>query len=534
MDNVVPFSKSPDNGKKPPQKDEAARAKNTEASRAERLHRLRKALADKPKLSLADQETVAQALYGLLQRTEKDHRIPKAHVMREAGLGGEGDSTKHLSQYAIPPDGNSERLRKKAGPYEKLAKAAAKLADLDEGQVLMEVFDQASFWRSTGTREAAEEFEELAKRLRYVINAVARKHDLGSFFQDVKKCGGVITPNADSWRREEEMGRLLQPHEIEVQFHFGGFGGPQKWPIEFDQLTYEAEDGNGDHVPVYPSLVLGAWQFNPFPVGVEAQMTDVHGSANPISGTVEGRSTIELRLCIVPIGRSLEATPALRVQWTVALSSLRAASVAAPDKIDAGVGDSSSCDGAPILNFHSSVHMPLLKRGKSKIVGHSVEGDREVDCEAFVESDMIPNPFRAYFGDLDSAVSETVDSAVGVRFLPLTGKACEDWFGLRISDDHYDPMQQRLADRIQGNNVVDWFCLSESPSTQFGFDTLADMIDRCLCDTANGLDIQLESQAESLRRAYDEHRRLAVRQRAEGWECVKKRWEAFSSAGPDD
>jgi hypothetical protein len=533
MTNVYTFP-----GKKPPQ-DEAAQAKNTEAARAEQIHRLRKALGDKdqagPKLSSADQLTVAHALHGLLQRIKKDHRISQAAVMRKAGISEEEHPTKHLSQYAIPPGRNPSRLCVKARPYEKLAKAAATLAHLDEGDVLMEVFGRASFWRSMGAREATEEFEDLARRLRYIMEAVARKHNLGAFFRDVKKCGGVLHPSTNSCRREEEekqMGRLLAPEEIEVEFYFGGFG-PQRWPIEFYQLTYEATDGNGDHVPVYPSFVLGAWRF-PFTVNIEAQMTDANGSPHPILRPVEGHSSIELRLCIVPTGKDLEAEPALRVQWTVALSPLSAASAAALDQVEAGVGDTSPC--APLLRFESW-DMPLLKRGRSKLVGHSIASDHAVDCEAFVESDTLPNPFRDYFGDIEPATSETVDSAVGVRFLPLTGKVCEDWFGLRMSEDRYDPMQPRLADRIQGKNVYDcWWrlALDDTPSAEFSFDTLADMIDRCLCDASKGLDVQFDEQAERLHRIYNECRSVARRERAEGWERVKKHWEAFSSAGPTD
>jgi hypothetical protein len=534
MNNVLQFPNSPDNDRKPSQKDEAARAKNTGAARAEQIQRLRKALGDKdqpgPKLLArgqkapsADQLTVARALHGLLQRIENDHRISKAKVMREAGIGEEGDSTKHLSQYAIPPGKTTSRLCIKARPYEKLAKAAARCARLDEGDVLMEVFGKASFWHSMGAREAAEEFEELARRLRYVMDAVARKHDLGAFFRDVKKCGGVIIPSFDSGSREQVMGRLLTPDEIEVKFYFGDFGGiyggPQRWPIEFYQLSYEATDGNGDHVPVYPSLVLGAWRFKPFRVDISAQMTDANGSLHPTSKTVEGQSTIELRLCIVPWGKSMEATPALRVQWTVA-------------QVEAEVGDTSSCGPAQLLHFQ---YMPLLKRGRSKLVGHSIAGDHDVDCEAFVESDTLPNPFREYFGDLEPVTSEMVDmdGADGVRFLPLNGRVCEDWLELRISENHYDPMQQRLADRIQGKNLADWSSLGDTPSMEFSFGTLADMIDRCLCDASKGLDVQFENQAEFLRRTYNEHRSLARRERAEGWDRVKKRWEAFSSASPD-
>jgi hypothetical protein len=181
MSNVVPLHNSPSNDRKPSQKDEIVRATNT--ARAKQIQR---ALGDTnqagPRLRSADQEIVAHALYGLLEQIEKDHRISKAEVMREAHLGGDGDSTKHLSQYAIPKGGSPKRLRKKAGSYAKLARAAAKLSGLDEDEVLMEVFGQASFWSSMGAREPAEEYEELATRLRYIMMRLRRNINSESSF----------------------------------------------------------------------------------------------------------------------------------------------------------------------------------------------------------------------------------------------------------------------------------------------------------------------------------------------------------------
>ncbi len=495
---------------------------------AARVYRLRKALTAQPSptLSPIDQKTVAEALHKLLREIEDKHRIKKAQVMREAGLGGEGDSTKHLSQYAILPGANPARLRKKAGGYEKLVKAAARLASLDESEVLLEVFGQASFWQMAGTREPEREFEELAHRLRHIAVAVARKHDLTAFFRHVKKGGGVMTPSAECWRKELVWARPLAPNEIDVEFHFGDFGGPQIWPIEFDQPTYEAEDGSGDHVPVYPSLVLGAWRFDPFPVSVSAQLDNPDGSAGSISGTVEGQSTVELRLCIVPIGKNLEATPALRVEWTVALSSLSTHPAASPTERDSGTADDPACDTTPILSFPWA-HMPPLKKGRSKTFGRTGSSDCDVPCEAIVETDPISSQFAAYFREHYTDLSETASPAVGVRFLPILGGVCEDWFGLETSENQYDPMQQRLADRIQ--RIAEW-PLSEYPSAEFSFATLADAMHRCLCDLSNGLDQQLERQAESLKRVYYEHLRIALEERADGWEQVKKRWEGFASS----
>ncbi len=523
------------------------------ADRAERIRHLRNALEGHrtPRLGTADGETVSRDLYKLLQRVEEERRIPKAEVLRKAGLAVAGDSTKHLSQFATPPNRKPARLSKKVGPYARLAKAAAKLAGLDEDESLLEVFGGASFWQSTGTRQAAEDFVQLAERLRFVMEGVARECELTRLFEGVLKGGGALDISADCWRRAQEAGSLLAPEDIELEFDFGGFGGPQIWPIEFYQPTIEAENGDGDHIPVYPSLVLGAWWLDSpipvsattevpgaedtwfrgriiatFPVSVTTEMTEADGRVRPISGTVKGRHEVELRLCIVPIGKALEATPALRVQLSAALSPLTSHSTASSNGSDTGPAETASCHPAPtpILTFPWE-KMPPLRQGKSKVVGRSASGDRDVECEIHIKDDVFPRFVKDYFSD--------ADSLIGVRFLPITGLVCEDWFGFTTSQSHYDPMQMRLADREQGSAIAELFLTRESPSAKFRFDTLADTIDRCLCDGLHGLDIQLQDRAELRKGCYDDALRVARRQRKEGWELVKRRWTAPSPASDD-
>ncbi len=102
-----------ESGSKPTKAELDARASQTEGRRAEHIHRLRNELASQPKrkLSSADQITVAHALHKLLKRVEKEHQVRTAKVLAAAGIGTELDSTKHLSQYAIPEGGNPGRLR---------------------------------------------------------------------------------------------------------------------------------------------------------------------------------------------------------------------------------------------------------------------------------------------------------------------------------------------------------------------------------------------------------------------------------------
>ena len=216
----------------------------------------------------------------------------------------------------------------------------------------------------------------------------------------------------------------------------------------------------------------------------------------------------------------MEATPALRVELNTTLSPLITPSAGAA---------STSSDATPILTF-PWVSMPMLKRGRSKVVGRSASGNKDVICEVDVPDNVIFRLFKDYFVDLASSPSGQPAIATGPRFLPITGAVCEDWFGFAPSKNHYDPMQKRIAARTQGYPVADRYPTDGLPAAEFKFDTLADTIHRCLCDDSDGLDIRLKDQAELLRGTYTAARGLAMKQRQEGWERVKKRCASPSCA----
>src|SRR5216683_5529234 len=99
---------------KAPTPEEAAKRKiEAQAHHAERARRLRNALVERPTMQ-GDQIIVAQALHGLLERVEQRHGVRKKEVLREAGIGSKEDSTKHLSQYAIPQDLPPEELDRRS------------------------------------------------------------------------------------------------------------------------------------------------------------------------------------------------------------------------------------------------------------------------------------------------------------------------------------------------------------------------------------------------------------------------------------
>ena len=333
-----------ESGNKPTKAEVDARASQTEAFRTEQIRRLRIALDGQPsrKLSPADQKTVAEALHKLLERVGEE---TKAAVLRAVKI-----SSKHLSHYAIPEGGSPAGLRKKVARYVEIAQAATRLAKLNEGDVLWEVFGQASFWkRATGTPEPAREFEDLAERLRLIMEGVARKHQLTDFFRDVERACVAPAASRECFRQVEKTGQLLTPKEIKIAFEDKW---PQEWPIEFYQPSWEAETETGDLLPAYPTVVLGSWWLgDPFSVNVTAEITDVDGSIRAVSGRVQGRYEVELRLCIAPIGKAMEATPALRVHSGATLSPLFNSAAPPPAGTSSSVGVVAADDAAPVLIF---------------------------------------------------------------------------------------------------------------------------------------------------------------------------------------
>ncbi len=333
------------------------------------------------------------------------------------------------------------------------------------------------------------------------------------------------------------------PEEIKIAFEDKW---PQEWPIEFFQPSWEAETETGDLVPAYPTVVLGSWWLgDPFPVSVTAEITDVDGSICAVSGMVQGRYEVELRLCIAPIGKALRATPALRVHLGATLSPLFNSAAPPPAGASSGVGVAAADDAAPILTFPGR-SWPNLKRGKSSIRGQNPAIAQAVTCEICVERDAIPYLFEKYFRDINSAVSETSSIAYGVRFLPIRPTVCEDWFGFRVSEDHYETdmrdrveiarqigeMRLLLAERALG------YALQEPAQDQFffpifGYDTIADMIDHSLRNAENGLDLQFDARAADLTRAFEESRSRTLKEREEEWRRVEERW-ADSSPASDD
>jgi hypothetical protein len=95
-------------------------------------------------------------------------------------------------------------------------RAAARQADLDEGDVLLEVFERANFWRHHA-REAAPEFAELASRLRFVAEGISARHKLSEFFREVERACVSPAPAPEYIQRDAENDGLVG-EEIAIEF----------------------------------------------------------------------------------------------------------------------------------------------------------------------------------------------------------------------------------------------------------------------------------------------------------------------------
>jgi hypothetical protein len=475
-------------------------------NRAREIDRLRRALAGNPSPMMRhdDSIAVAEALYVLLDRLERQQRIPKSKVLREAGIGSEGDSTKHLGQYAIPPglppgdrEKRSQRLRKGAKRYVGIVEAAARLANLDEDEALLEVFGAAQFWRSGGAEEKRE-FSELAQRLCLIVEGIAAKHDLTTYFRDVERAGVSSAPSRECNARDAKNGPL-EPGTIDVQF-YRRFRGEQslRWPIELYQPSWLSEVEENADLPAYPSLVLGSWQIGEaFPITIVA----------PVEDTVTGWPSVELRLCIAPVGQERKATPVLRIELATSF------------RLPVPSGQDRRPEGILTFTFPSPHRIPFTS-GRFEIDGKWKISVGEIP--------KLPNPFRNDLRGLVESSSERQDEPSYIIFLPINGRVCEDWFQFRLSDNQYDSWDQRLSDRALGYSLCEQSHLQVEFS-EYGGDTVAGLIDDWLCRDTDGLDRLLEQQVERLKQAFIGARDATRDLKDSAWQSVESRWIAFLS-----
>jgi hypothetical protein len=270
--NIVDF---PSRKRPTPEQEQIAAQKLRD--RAERISGLREMLRKNQKLSEAGHISVAKAVNDLLLRIEKERGIRKAEILRAAKIASK-NRWDHMLPRDVPPEEIERRLsRQRTGTkhYKEIAVAWARLAGYDEGSVLLDVFGQVDF-RPAPAGEPDEGFEELANRLWFVADGISKKYDLTTFFREVERFGVSPSPTRECVQQNaQKQNCYLLGEQIGIEYSPLNTDGEIAssdswlgWPIELNQLTWLCvSEEAGLYLPVYPSLILGAWKLgDPFPI----------------------------------------------------------------------------------------------------------------------------------------------------------------------------------------------------------------------------------------------------------------------------
>ena len=450
-------------------------------------------------------------MWKMLERLHKEHDVKKSAVFRAVFPKCEDNPTKYLSQFATASGRQTPSKRgytKFSTYFDFLRKVEADWPDA--GDLVVEVFAEAQFWRKY-QRSADSRHVKLMQDLCLVMNGVARKTDLQKYFRAVRDFGGIFTPTIAEW--QAEMDGSWSEHQVAMAFELFG-DERQHWPIELERPAREAEDGNGDSIAAYPLVDLGSWEIGgAFPIAIAANVPAEDGSRAEISGTVSGRTLASLHLCIIPTGSELEPTPALRVALTTRLDALTEVVVHGEA---AGAGDATLRE---LLSFPWN-NIPAISRGTTLIPARIPAGSIDCECRATVDTDVLPEPFSDYFPPPDAEV-QRLNWAAALRFFPLTGLVCLDWFRLPLGYSLRTSLRTRLADWV---NPVPLAMRGVTESGgEFEPGSSINAIDAFLRNPEDGLDRELETSART-RIALMERTLADARQaREDGWQQVVRR-----------
>lgn len=190
MSEVVPFP-APSRGGERRDGGPSDRAADAQAARREWERRVADNLARRPRMVReGERVVVARNLWRLLDRIEREHGIAKARVVRAAGQGGEGDSTKRLWRFALRPDldeaaanARAKDLTQDVRKYAGIAEAAARLAGLPVDECLRDLLSGSPYVVFSDELPKVEPWAEtLAGLLNAMGRAIARDHELAGYF----------------------------------------------------------------------------------------------------------------------------------------------------------------------------------------------------------------------------------------------------------------------------------------------------------------------------------------------------------------
>lgn len=148
----------------------------------------------------ADRLLVAKSLFQLLKRFEQETGHRKVDVIREANIGGEGDSTKRLEYLTIDPDTPPSprrvaKLTRRLRNYKKLARKAAELARWQWPDVLADLCRGTSFFPDS---EDPNLYPTHTKTLHTLLNTMGEwlrnKTAIDAYFERLR-----VLPIFDEW-----------------------------------------------------------------------------------------------------------------------------------------------------------------------------------------------------------------------------------------------------------------------------------------------------------------------------------------------
>ncbi len=309
MGKVIGFSRRAPSRREPDPAEERERLRESAAA-------LREELSKNRKTSSEDRTRIAEALWKLLDRVERQAGYSVTDVFVAAGVSEREDSTKRKTNFAVDPAWPQDRKTKARvviTPRRQLeiVSAVAKLTTWDADELLMEVFGATSLAGPHKGHEAAPEYATLALTLRQVMQAVSAKHRLQAYFQAVARARPALSVVST---RKESSARP-KPEEIELCFSEDEWSNHVDWPVTFRKPIAADEFEAFETVPPYPTIILGTWDIGEgFPPLTAAKAS--RGQPDPgLQAAAEdaGRSSVELRLCIIPVGPEMLPEAALYI-----------------------------------------------------------------------------------------------------------------------------------------------------------------------------------------------------------------------------
>ena len=164
-------------------------------------------------------------------------------------------------------------------------------------------------------------------------------------------------------------------------------------------------------------------------------------------------------------------------------------------------------------------NIPALSRGTTFIPARIPAGSVDCECCATVDADVLPESFRGNFS-IPNVEVQRLNWARALRFFPLTGNVCVEWFGLRVRDSLGTSMRTRLADWVNSMPLTNFGVVDRGGEFEPG--SLAKAIDDFL-HAEDGLVGEFEMSARQRIDLVEQTRVQSRQAREAGWQKVMQR-----------